>query len=103
MKTGNAVIPSHKADINAGTIPLMILKELEAVYNFNTEELIKGKLKSIPEDIFSLADRKARLRTIRDNLKKISLQVQSKYDISGLLQARIEASEVLQEQEVLSA
>jgi hypothetical protein len=103
MKTGNTVIPSHKADINAGTIPLMILKELEAVYNFNTEELIRGKIKSIPEEVFSSADRKARLRTISDNLKKISLQGQSKYDISGLLQARIEAPEVLQEQEALSA
>lgn len=93
MKTGNAVLPSHKADINAGTIPLLILKELESVYNFNTEELIKDKLKTIPEDVFSPADRKARLRIIRDNLKKISLQDQSKYDIKELLQAKIEESE----------
>lgn len=92
MKTGNSIIPSHKGDINASTIPLMILKELESVYNFNTEELIKGKLKAIPEDVFSPADRKARLRTIRDNLKKISLQGGSPYDIKELLQARIEAS-----------
>jgi hypothetical protein len=93
MKTGNTILPSHKADINAGTIPLLILKELESVYNFNTEDLIKDKLKTIPEDVFSPADRKARLRIIRDNLKKISLQDQSKYDIKELLQAKIEESE----------
>lgn len=89
MKTGKSIMPQSKADINAGTIPLMILKELESVYNFNTEELIKNKLKAIPEDVFSPSDRKARLRTIRDNLKKIGLQGISKYDIIDLLQARI--------------
>jgi hypothetical protein len=94
MKTGNAILPSHKADINAGTIPLLILKELESVYNFNTEDLIKNMLKTIPDGIFSSEDRKARLRTIRDNLKKISIQGQSKYDIRELLQARIEESEI---------
>lgn len=93
MKTGNAILPSHKADINAGTIPLLILKELESVYNFNTEDLIKNILKAIPEDVFSPDDRKARLRTIRDNLKKITIQGQSKYDIKELLQARVEESE----------
>ncbi len=102
MKTGNSIIPSHKADINAGTIPLMILKELESVYSFNTEELIKSKLKAFPEDIFSLADRKARLRTIRDNLKKISLQGQSKYDIKSFLQARIESQGIHLEQKISS-
>ncbi len=91
MKTGTTAIPKSKADINAGTIPLMILKELEELYGFNTEELIKGKLKEIPEDVFSLDDRKARLRTIRDNLKKISQKGGSSYDIEELLQARLEA------------
>jgi len=61
------------------------------LYGFNTEELIKGKLKEIPEDVFSLDDRKARLRTIRDNLKKISQKGGSSYDIEELLQARLEA------------
>jgi hypothetical protein len=92
MKTGKSIMPTSKADINAGTIPLMILKELESVYNFNTEELIKNKLKAIPEDVFSPSDRKARLKTIRDNLKKIGLQEISKYDIIELLQARIAAN-----------
>ena len=91
MKTGATIIPHSKADINAGTIPLMILKELEELYGFNTEELIKGKLKEIPEEVFSQDDRKARLRTIRDNLKKISQHEKSIYDIEELLQAKLEA------------
>ena len=67
----------------------MILKELEEVYNFNTEELIKGKIKAIPDDIFSPSDRKARLRIIRENLKKIKLQGKSEYDIMQQLKAMI--------------
>lgn len=90
LKTGTTIIPKSKGDINGSTIPLMILKELEELYGFSTEELIKGKLKEIPEDVFTKDDRKARLRTIRDNLKKISQQGESSYDIEELLQAKME-------------
>ena len=89
MKTGKTILPKCKADINAGTIPLMILKELESVYNFNTEDLIKNKLKAIPETIFSPADRKARQRIIKENLNKIKFQGKSEYDIFELLEARL--------------
>jgi hypothetical protein len=97
MKTGNINFPPRKADINAGTIPLMILKELEGIYNFNTEELIKQKLKAIEEkEIFSHADRKARQRTIKDNLKKIGLIGKSEYDISELLEAKLQDQPIYQ-------
>lgn len=89
MKTGKAIIPDKKADINAGTIPLLVLKELEEIHNFKTEDLIKQKLKEIPEDILSPADRKARQRILRENLKKISLRGASEFDISELLKAKI--------------
>lgn len=89
MKTGKAIIPEKKADINAGTIPLLILKELEEIHNFKTEDLIKQKLKEIPEVILSLSDRKARQRILRENLKKISLKGVSEFDISELLKAKI--------------
>jgi hypothetical protein len=90
MKTGNAIIPEKKADINAGTIPLIILKELESVYHFNSEEMLKAKLKEIPEEILSLSDRKARLKILRENLKKISISEKSEFDISELLEAKIQ-------------
>lgn len=89
MKTGNAKIPEKKADINAGTIPLIVLKELESVFNFNVEELLKGKVKEISEDILSPADRKARLKILRDNLKKITISGKSEFDISELLEEKI--------------
>ena len=92
MKTGNIHLPEKKGDINAGTLPLLILKELEAQFNFRTEDLLKAKLKEIPEEILSISDRKARLKTIRDNLKKIIIEGKSEYDISELLQARIQDS-----------
>jgi hypothetical protein len=90
MKTGNVILPEKKADINAGTIPLIVLKELESVYHFNIEDMLKAKLKEIPEDILSIADRKARLKILRDNLKKISISGKSEFDISELLEAKIQ-------------
>ena len=93
MKTGKTTIPEKKADINAGTIPLLILKELEEIHNFKTEELLRQKLKEIPEDILSPADRKARQRILRENLKKISLKGKSEFDISELLKAKIRQEE----------
>lgn len=90
MKTGNVRLPERKADINAGTIPLIILKELESVYHFNIEDMLKAKLKEIPEDILSLSDRKARHKILRDNLKKISISGKSEFDISELLEAKIQ-------------
>lgn len=90
MKTGNAILPEKKADINAGTIPLIILKELESVYHFKIEDMLKAKLKEIPEDILSPADRKARLKILRDNLKKISISGKSEFDISELLELKIQ-------------
>jgi len=93
MKTGNAILPEKKADINAGTIPLIILKELESIYHFNSEEMLKAKLKEIPEEILSPADRKARMKILRENLKKISITGKSEFDISELLEAKIQHEE----------
>lgn len=101
MKTGNVIFPEKKADINAGTIPLIILKELEGIFNFNTEELLKSKLKEIPEEILSHEDRKARMKILRENLKKISISGKSEFDISALLEAKIQQEEIAEESDTL--
>lgn len=97
MKIGNSILPERKADINAGTLPLIILKELESVYHFRTEEMLKAKLKEIPEEILSPADKKARQKILRDNLKKISISGNSEFDISELLEAKIQQEEKSEE------
>ena len=89
MKTGNLILPEKKADLNAGTLPLLILKELEGIYHFRTEDLLKAKVKAIPERILSTDDKKARMKILRGNLKKISNQGKSEYDITELLEAKI--------------
>jgi hypothetical protein len=93
MKTGNLILPEKKADLNAGTLPMIILKELEGIYHFNTEDLLKAKLKAIPESILSHDDKKARLKILRENLKKISNQGKSEFDISEMLEAKIQQEE----------
>ncbi|HAQ20663.1 MAG TPA: hypothetical protein DCR40_15750 [Prolixibacteraceae bacterium] len=89
MKTGKLTLPEKKADLNAGTLPLLILKELEGIYPFKTEDLLKAKIKAISDKILSPDDKKARMKILRENLKKITNQGKSEYDISELLQAKI--------------
>ena len=90
-KTGNIHIPSTKSDINVGTIPLMVLKEIESITDINARELINQKIKSIPENILNRNDRKARTRQINENFKKITGTEKSCYDITALLSAKLYA------------
>ena len=87
MKTGIIQLPKKKADINSATLPLIVLKELAVLFDFNAEELLKEKLKSIPDELLNLNDKKARQRQMKANLKKLEGKEKSKYDISDLLAA----------------
>jgi hypothetical protein len=88
MKTGIIKLPEDKKDLNAGTIPLIILKELEALFPFNSEELIFMKLKSIPEEILNKNDKKARKAILSSNFDKINNNANlSNYDITSKLES----------------
>ena len=88
MKTGIIQLPKKKADINSSTLPLIVLKELGILFDFNPEELLKQKLKSIPEEILNRNDKKARSRNIKANLKKLDGKGISQYDIFEMLAAK---------------
>jgi hypothetical protein len=88
MKTGIIKLPEDKKDLNAGTIPLIILKELEPLFHFNAEELIFMKLKSIPEEILNKNDKKARKAILSSNFDKINNNANlSNYDITSKLES----------------
>jgi hypothetical protein len=86
MKTGIIKLPEDKKDINAGTIPLIVLKELESIFHFNTEELLSNKLKSIPSEMLNKNDKKARQAILKANMKKVVNYGVSEYDISKKLE-----------------
>jgi hypothetical protein len=88
MKTGIIKLPKEKKDLNSSTIPLILLKELEALYQFNTDELLRLLIKSAPETIFTKEDKKARRRQIESNLKKIELAGVSEYDLLKQLESK---------------
>lgn len=88
MKTGIVKLPEEKKNINSSTIPLIVLKELAALYNFNAEDLLLQRIKSIPESRLSKEDKKARKRQIESNLKKVQLSGLSEYDLSKQLEAQ---------------
>ena len=82
MKTGLMKLPMKKKDITSATIPLIIAKEMGLIHNFNFDELVKQKIKDIPESLLTKNDKKARMRQIKANLKKISSSGTSQYDIT---------------------
>jgi len=88
MKTGIIKLPESKKDLNTGIITLLVLKELESLFNFNAEELLKHRLASIPETMLNKYDKKARKRQIEANLKKLLSSGQSEYDITSKLEAK---------------
>jgi hypothetical protein len=83
IKKNRAIRIQCKKQLSSTSICLIILKKLEDELGINTENLIKDTIK-IYGDILTKEDQKARIKQLRNNLKKIEL-TKSEYDISHLL------------------
>ena len=70
IKKTSQVKLTNKKQLSSATILLLVLKECETFFPFKAEELIKMRLKAIPEGILSREDKKARARQIRGIFKK---------------------------------
>jgi hypothetical protein len=81
-KTGYVHIPLNKSDINAATLPLMALMEKAQQYAYDPEQSILNLIKSIPDEVMNQYDKKARIRQIRANLKKLRKAGSSRYDLT---------------------
>lgn len=92
MKTGNIIIPDTKSKLTSSVIPLICLKELGQIYGFSPEDAIKKLLQSIPDEILTKHDKKARKRQIANNLKLIQPKGKSMYDVSDLIEAKANIS-----------
>ena len=88
MKTSLVKI-TDKKQLSSSTIPLLVLKEYEDFLPCKAEELMKQKIRSIPNDILSKEDKKSRVRQLNSNLKKIELLNKCEYDISSLIARQI--------------
>lgn len=88
MKTGLIKIPTNKKDLNAGTLPLILLKELGLIYGFNPEELLEQKVNAIPKNVFSQYDFKARKEQFKLNWSKVVSAEGSQYDILKQLESK---------------
>lgn len=85
MKTGLIKIPEKKKHLTSSTIPLIIGKELGMIYDFDFDALMKERIREIPETILTKDDKKARMRQIKANLKKITSSGLSQFDITVAL------------------
>lgn len=86
-KTPAGSMPTNKKDLPASMLPLLVLKDLEAILGFSMEELLNQKLKTIPEEVLTSEDRKARKRQLRKMLGLVaSANADSPFDVSHLLE-----------------
>lgn len=91
MKTGLIKMPTEKADLTLGKIAFLLLKEIGMLYDFSADELIKAKIKAIPNEVMNKADKDARKRTLKKMSDIISGNKNEKsiYDISELLESSL--------------
>lgn len=81
---------TDKKNLSSSTLPLLILKEYEALLPKNAEELIKQKIRSFPLEVLSKEDKKSRVRQLRSNFQKIQSMNKCEYDISNLLKEKVQ-------------
>lgn len=88
IKKTSQAMADNKKHLSSSTIPLLVLMEFEEFLPCKAEELIKRKLKDIPEAILTKEDKKARARQIRDNFRKIKTH-KCEYDLRPFLEAKL--------------
>lgn len=93
-KTPAGVMPTNKKDLPASMLPLLVLKDLEAIHGFSVEDLLNQKLKAIPGEVLTAEDRKARKRILRKMLGLIASTTEdSPFDVSSQLEKALYANE----------
>ncbi|ARK12182.1 hypothetical protein A6C57_18610 [Fibrella sp. ES10-3-2-2] len=92
-KTPVSVMPTNKKDLPASMLPLLVLKDLEAIHGFSVEDLLTQKLKAIPEGVLTSEDKKARKRQLRKMLSSVSSStVVNPYDVGPILEVALNTS-----------
>lgn len=86
-KTPAGTMPTNKKDLPASMLPLLVLKDLEVIHGFSVEDLLTQKLKTIPEEVLTSEDRKARKRQLKKMLGLVaSATADSPFDVYTLLE-----------------
>lgn len=75
-------IPSSKKDLSSGNIILLAMAEMALNEGKDLKNMIHSLLKSIPEEVLSSEDKKARRKQIKAMLEKIHSSENSEYDLS---------------------
>lgn len=86
MKIKTVVIPNDKKHLKTDHILLLTLAGVAENMGRDAKGLIYSLLNMVPDEVLSKNDKKARQAQIRKLLKQISVEAQSRYDLSDLLQ-----------------
>lgn len=82
MKTGLIEKPKNKKYVSCATLPLMLAKEYAIRLGVDCNEGLMQLIKEFPESTLTKDDKKARMRQIKANMKRITSLGVSQYDIS---------------------
>lgn len=89
----NVIIPNDKKDLSTADILALAISEESINQGHPLEEVKKmlySKINSVPDEVLSIADKKARKRQIKALLDKIQESPESKWDLSAKIQEALE-------------
>jgi hypothetical protein len=82
-KSTGTQLPQDKKNINASTIPMIVLNDLSQKHGFDVNSELMAVINRVPSQTMNTFDKKARKRQIRSNLKKVKAEEVCVYDLMG--------------------
>ena len=89
----NVIIPKDKKDLSTADILALAISEESINQGHPLEDvkkLLYAKINSVPDEVLTIADKKARKRQIKQLLDKIQESPESKWDLSAKIQEALE-------------
>ena len=89
----NVIIPKDKKDLSTADILALAISEESINQGHPLEDvkkLLYAKINSVPDEVLTIADKKARKRQIKQLLDKIQESPESKWDLSANIQEALE-------------
>ena len=84
-KMKSIVIPSTKKELFTSDIILLTLAEIALNQGIDIKKLIHSFIKSIPEEVLTAEDKKARRKKVKELLEKVQSSIKSEFDITDNL------------------
>lgn len=93
IKSNSVPLPDDKSKLSTANIVLAFAQRIAQDSGINAEDQLRKLITSIPSDVFTKEDRKARKRQLGKMFAEISTSGQSSFDLSELLRQKLDTEE----------